>query len=67
MINAATRMKNGLDLTPNNQFCNHIQLRILLFNFSATLLNHFSSQASDRLKDFKMARKDSRCEDSHTG
>jgi hypothetical protein len=51
--------KNGLDLTSNNQFCNHTALKVVLFNFSGIELQ------SDRLKDFKMAKKDTKREDSN--
>ncbi|MEM3024655.1 MAG: hypothetical protein QXW37_05440 [Candidatus Nitrosotenuis sp.] len=51
--------KNGLDLTLNNQFCNHTGLKVVLFNFSGV------ESQPDRLKDFKMAKKDTKREDSN--
>jgi hypothetical protein len=34
-MNDAASRKNGLDLTSNNQFCNHTALGVVVFNFSA--------------------------------
>lgn len=52
--NATTRIKNGLDRRPNNQFCNHTKAGTVAFNFSAEI---------DRLKDFKLAKKHHKRED----
>lgn len=49
-----TSSKNGLDLTSNNEFCNHTAQGVVVFNFS---VNTFEVNRSDRLKDFKLAKK----------
>lgn len=46
--NTVTKIKNGRDLRPNNQFCNHTKASAVTFNFSVEI---------DRLKDFKIAKK----------
>jgi hypothetical protein len=59
----AASNKNGLDLTSNNAFCNHTAQGVVVFNFSVKV---FEASRSDRLKDFKLAKKHTRCEDSNT-